>query len=75
VAASTNTQTPLPSTKLRLDGALELGGVPERGEVVGDRAPRVGWADLPVGGEGGLGPGIGEEAVWLGALACGFGLV
>lgn len=56
--------------ELGLDGALELGGVPQRGEVVGDAAARVGGADFPVGGERGFGPGVGEEAVcWEGNVS------
>ena len=42
------------------DGTLELRGVPEGREVVGDRADGVGGGDEVVGRERGLGVGVGK---------------
>lgn len=44
--------------ELRFHGALELRGVPEGCEVVGDGAARVGRADFPVRRERGDSPGV-----------------
>lgn len=39
-------------------GALELGGVPEGGEVVGDSTNGIGWSYEVVGWEGWFGMGV-----------------
>jgi hypothetical protein len=52
-----------PALELGLHGALELGGVPERGKVVRHGAARVGRMDFPIRRERRYRPRIGKEAI------------